>query len=113
MRLAAVAGLALSLGAAPPTSVNDTAIIASTYPAALAEYRFFADASAQTPAVRVTPYRLNTPLWSDGAEKRRFMYLPAGAKANAHGEGLLDLPAGAALIKTFAFGTRWAARFRR
>ena len=57
----------------------------------------------QTPAARVTPYRLNTPLYSDGAEKLRFVYLPAGMQAKAQGEGLLDLPVGAALIKTFAF----------
>ena len=86
--------------------VKDTAITASAYPATLAEYGFFADVSAQKPAARVTPYRLNTPLWSDGAEKLRFVYLPPGAKAKANGEGLLDLPVGAALIKTFAFGAR-------
>ena len=86
--------------------VKGTAITASAYPATLAEYGFFADVSAQKPAARVTPYRLNTPLWSDGAEKLRFVYLPPGAKAKANGEGLLDLPVGAALIKTFAFGTR-------
>ena len=86
--------------------VNDAAITANAYPATLAEYGFFADVPAQKPAAGVTPYRLNTPLWSDGAEKLRFMYLPPGAKAKANGEGLLDLPVGAALIKTFAFGTR-------
>ena len=104
---AAVAGAAtVLLGAAPATAVNDAAIIASAYPATLAEYGFFADAAAQKPVVGVTPYRLNTPLWSDGAEKSRFLYLPPGAKAQANGEGLLNLPVGAALIKTFAFGTR-------
>ena len=102
----ASAVLALSLGAASPESVNDTAITASAYPATLTEYRFFTDAPAQKPSARVTPYRLNTPLWSDGAEKLRFVYLPSGAKATSTGEGLLDLPVGAALIKTFAFGTR-------
>ena len=86
--------------------VNDAAITANAYPATLAEYGFFADVPAQKPAAGVTPYRLNTPLWSDGAEKLRFMYLPPGAKAKANGEGLLDLPVGAALIKTFAFGAR-------
>ena len=94
------------VSAAPATAVNDVAITASAYPATLAEYGFFADASAQKPAAGVTPYRLNTPLWSDGAEKLRFLYLPPGIKAKANGEGLLDLPIGAALIKTFAFGTR-------
>jgi uncharacterized repeat protein (TIGR03806 family) len=90
--------------------VNDTAITASGYPATLAEYGFFTDASAQSPAARVTPYRLNTPLWSDGAEKRRFMYLPSGARAKANGEGLLDLPVGAALVKTFTFGPKGQER---
>ncbi len=86
--------------------VNDAAITASAYPATLAEFGFFADVPAQKPAAGVTPYRLNTPLWSDGAEKLRFVYLPPGAKAKATGEGLLDFPVGAALIKTFAFGAR-------
>lgn len=83
--------------------VNDAAVTAEAYPQTLAEFGFFADAAAQVPADGVVPYRLNTPLWSDGAEKLRFVYLPKGAKARAQGEGLLDLPVGAALIKTFAF----------
>ena len=93
----------LALGAAPAARVNDAAIAASAFPATLAEFGFFADAAAQKPAAGVVPYRLNTPLWSDGAEKLRFLYLPPGAKAKANGEGLLELPLGAALIKTFAF----------
>ena len=98
---------ALSLGAAPPRAVvSDLAITASAFPATLAEFGFFADASAQKPAAGVVAYRLNTPLWSDGADKLRFVYLPRGAQAKANGEALLDLPVGAALIKTFAFGTR-------
>ena len=65
-----------------------------------------ADAAAQRPVPGVTPYRLQTPLWSDGAEKLRFIYLPAGATAKAQGDGLLDLPVGAALIKTFKLDGR-------
>ena len=101
--MAIILGL-LAFGAAPAATVNDTAITQAAFPATLAEYGFFADAPAQKPAARVTPYRLDTPLWSDGAEKLRFLYLPPGAQAKAQGEGLLDLPVGAALIKTFAFG---------
>ena len=92
--------------AGPSGRVRDVIVTSSAYPATLAEYGFFVDASAQKPAAGVTPYRLNTPLWSDGAEKLRFLYLPPGAKAKAGGEGLLDLPVGAALIKTFTFGPR-------
>ena len=94
------------LGAGSVPKVSDAAITASAFPASFAEFGFFTDASANKPAAGVTPYRLNTPLWSDGAEKLRFLYLPPGAKAKAGGEGLLDLPVGAALIKTFTFGVR-------
>lgn len=97
----ALAALVL-LGATPP-GVNDAAVVSPDLPTELSTFGFFRDGAAQTPAERVTPYRLNTPLWSDGAEKLRFLYLPAGARARAQGEGLLDLPVGAALVKNFAF----------
>ncbi|HVR91155.1 MAG TPA: SO2930 family diheme c-type cytochrome [Novosphingobium sp.] len=100
-----LAGAAVTT-AAPPSGVRDAAVIGSAFPATLAEFGFFNDASASRPAVGVTPYRLNTPLWSDGADKHRFLYLPPGARAVAQGEGLLELPVGAALIKTFVFGPR-------
>lgn len=89
--------------ATPPGSVNEAAISDQAMPRVLSEYGFFADAPAQIPGKGVTAYRLNTPLFSDGAEKLRFVYVPAGAKARANGEDLLDLPVGSALIKTFAF----------
>ena len=97
------AAAAVAHAAAPAAGPNDVAVTAEAFPATLAEYGFFTDAPGQVPAARVTPYRLNTPLWSDGAEKLRFIYLPAGAQAKADGENLLQLPVGAALIKTFAF----------
>ena len=107
IRVFSALGLAALLpSAAPPASVSNAAITASAFPATLAEFGFFADAGASRPAAGVVAYRLNTPLWSDGAEKLRFLYLPPGVKAKAGGEGLLDLPVGAALIKTFAFGPR-------
>ena len=101
------AGSAIAANGSPgPVGVSDAAVTGATFPATLAEFGFFADAGADRPAAGVVPYRLNTPLWSDGAEKHRFLYLPPGVKAAAKGEGLLDLPVGAALIKTFSFGPR-------
>jgi uncharacterized repeat protein (TIGR03806 family) len=97
------AAAAVARAAAPAPAPNDAAITEEALPRSLAEYGFFADAPAQIPAARVTPYRLNTPLWSDGAEKLRFVYVPVGMQARADGENLLELPVGAALIKTFAF----------
>jgi uncharacterized repeat protein (TIGR03806 family) len=97
------AAAAVARAAAPAQAPDDAVVTGDAFPATLAEYGFFADAAAQIPAARVTPYRLNTPLWSDGAEKLRFVYVPAGMQAKADGENLLELPVGAALIKTFAF----------
>jgi len=98
---------ALAVRAAPAEDVSDSAIQADAMPPLLSDYGFFADAPAQQPAKGVVPYRLNTALWSDGADKLRFVYVPSGAKASAQGAeangGLLDLPVGSALIKSFAF----------
>lgn len=101
--------LALALASAAVAIARDTpapsdAVIAGTgFPQRLSEFGFFADGARQLPSERVVPYRLNTPLYSDGAEKLRFVYVPPGKQALAAGEGLLDLPVGSALIKTFAF----------
>ena len=100
--------LTAALNGAP--AVNDAAITGDAYPAALSEYRFFADLHARTPAARVTPYRLNTPLFSDYAEKQRYLYLPTGVQAGYQPDAVLDLPVGAALIKTFGYST--AGSFR-
>lgn len=87
-----------------PEPVNDAAITGAAFPSVLSEYGFFQDGRAQEPAARVYPYALNTPLWSDGADKLRFVYLPDGTRMEADGEGLFKFPVGAAIIKTFAFG---------
>ena len=110
--------LALAIGALTfltaaldrPAGVVDTAITADGYPAALSDYGFFTDLRARTPAARVTPYTLNTALFSDYAEKQRYLYLPTGARAGYQPETVLDLPVGAALIKTFGYTT--AGTFR-
>mgnify|MGYP006397398141 CR=1 FL=1 len=104
--LALAGSIALNPGrgaAEPVMAVSDAAVL-DGMPATLEEYGFFADAPRQQPAVGVTPYRLNTPLYSDGADKLRFVYVPQGQRIAADGEGLLRFPVGTALIKTFAFG---------
>ena len=95
---------AVTAMATVPRIETDAVIMDSAMPRSLSAYGFFADPAAQIPNGGVTPYRLNTPLYSDGAEKLRFVYLPDGAAMAPNGEGLLDIPVGGALIKTFAFG---------
>jgi uncharacterized repeat protein (TIGR03806 family) len=109
-RALAALGAVLCLGAAPaPTAVALDALMTSTPAPTLAAYRLFTDDGAHHPNAGVTPYALNTPLFSDYAEKSRFLYLPPGTHAAYRAEGALDLPVGAILIKTFAY----PADFRR
>lgn len=96
------AGVA-SVRALPSSVVQDATIQSDDLPRSLAVFGFFRDAGAREPSPGVVPYRLNTPLYSDGAEKLRYIYLPDGAQAIADGEGLLQFPVGTAIIKTFAF----------
>jgi len=107
-RMAVLAGLMLggsTLGGAasplPPVALD--LIIGDTLPQHLSDYRFFTDRVATRPNARVTGYALNTPLFSDYAEKARFLYVPPGTRAGYGAAGALDLPVGSALIKTFAF----------
>ena len=86
-----------------PTGVNDAAITAEGWPAHLSDYAFFTDLRVRTPAQRLMPYDLETPLFSDYAGKERYIYLPAGARAKYDPDKPLDLPVGAALIKTFGY----------
>jgi uncharacterized repeat protein (TIGR03806 family) len=105
-RLLAAFGLAIALAAsatAQPASVNDGAIMAERPAELLSAYRFFRDAGARAPNNGVTPYDLNTALYSDGALKIRYLYIPRGAAARYSDEGVFDFPLGAVLIKTFGF----------
>jgi len=115
-----LAGAALALSVAgtrdvhaipPPIVVNDEAIMGDGFPRMLAEFGFFNRIDGRVPTGRVIAYELNTPLYSDGADKLRYIYVPEGAKITADGDGLLQFPVGTAIIKTFAFGEGDDQRF--
>ena len=70
----------------------------------LSEYGFFrGDMAEQQPVEGVLPYELNTPLFSDYAQKLRFVQLPEGQAATYREREVLDLPVGSVLIKTFYY----------
>ncbi len=50
----------------------------------------------------VTPYDLNTPLFTDYAHKLRAVWMPAGSSAT-YGDERFDYPAGTVLSKTFYY----------
>jgi uncharacterized repeat protein (TIGR03806 family) len=92
-----------SATAQAPAGVNTGAIMAERPPQTLAAYRFFRDVGAREPNARVTPYDLNTALYSDGALKFRYVYIPEGQQARYSADDVFEFPVGTVLIKTFAF----------
>lgn len=52
----------------------------------------------------VQAYHPRFPLWSDGAAKERFIYLPAGTHIDTSNPDRWTFPLGTRLYKTFAFG---------
>lgn len=60
----------------------------------------------EEPASGLIPYEINSPLWSDGADKRRWLALPDGQAAHPNQEGDLDLPVGSVLMKEFRLADR-------
>jgi len=54
-------------------------------------------------AADLVPYDLNSPLWSDGALKRRWVRLPAGTTLGYAGQGAFDFPIGTMVVKEFSY----------
>ena len=50
------------------------------------------------------PYSVNSPLWSDGAQKDRWLFVPEGKKIGVLPDGDLDVPPGSVAVKTFTVG---------
>ena len=75
-------------------------------PARLSETGCFDPADVTRPLPALLPYTVNAPLWSDGADKDRWLALPDGARIRVLPDGDLELPPGSALIKTFRLGAR-------
>jgi hypothetical protein len=71
----------------------------------LSEYRFFKGAlKDQIPNDNVIPYKPASSLFTDYALKHRFVWLPPRTKATYVADNkIIDLPVGAALIKTFYY----------
>lgn len=56
------------------------------------------------PISRAVPYEVNSPLWSDGADKTRAFVLPAGQKIKVDAAtGKWIFPVGSVMIKSFLF----------
>lgn len=80
--------------ASDPTSIGD-------YPQTLSATGLFSDVPSLTPAPGLTEYEVNTPLWSDGAAKTRWMALPGTERIHFDPSEPWTFPIGTVLVKHF------------
>ncbi len=72
-----------------------------SFPKQLSQTGCFEPGDPTRPVAGLIPYDLNAALWSDGAQKERFLALPDAAKISVAPSGDFDFPNGSVLAKTF------------
>jgi uncharacterized repeat protein (TIGR03806 family) len=87
-----------------PASIPDSG--SQGLPPLLSATGCFDAANPNRPGPALIPYSVNMPLWSDGADKKRWLALPDGATVRVQPDGDLDLPPGTVTIKTFELDGR-------
>ncbi len=95
---------ALFIASPLAAEVNQDAILARKPPKTLAEFGFFQDLTTMQPDAALVGYTLSAPLFTDYADKTRYIYAPGPAPYQT--DGVLAFPVGSALIKTFHYGDR-------
>lgn len=82
-----------------------------TFPTLLSQTGCVDSAHPTLPAAGMIPYGVNLPLWSDGADKERWMALPDGQQLHLAEDGAVVYPVGSVLMKHFSVaGTRVETR---
>ncbi|GEM_PF-3384907 len=84
-----------------PARVASPCNIPDPPPALLSQTGCFSDLLARTPAPGVVLFTINATLYSDGAEKSRWVVLPPGQSAGVAADGNLLMPDGTITIKDF------------
>ncbi len=90
-------------GAAPAGAVDAARLLAPEPAPKLSDYGLFADAGGRVPAAGVVRYTLNTPLFSEYAEKARYVWMPPGSQASYRERGVIEFPVGSVIVKSFAY----------
>ncbi len=67
----------------------------------------FEDSDPTQTVAGVIPYDVNSPLWSDGAEKERFLAIPDGEAIHIDEDHFWEFPLGTVLVKNFLFHGRY------
>ena len=74
-------------------------------PPTLAQTGLFDDWRRLVPRPHLVRYDVNVPLWSDGAEKLRWIALPPGQAVECTSDGKFRFPGGTVFVKHFALAT--------
>ncbi len=83
----------------------------SVPPPSLRATGLYVDWETKTIAPANRPFTPQYPLWSDGARKRRWIYLPAGSAIDATQPDAWQFPVGTRLWKEFTFSRRTETRY--
>lgn len=71
------------------------------FPKLLSQTGLFASTRDHKPAPGLIPYEVNAQLWSDGADKLRYIAIPGDGKMEYVSEKRWNFPVGSVLVKTF------------
>jgi hypothetical protein len=74
------------------------------FPKLLSETGLYADIAKGTLGTGVRAYEVRYPLWSDGAEKKRWVYIPPGQKIDTADMDFWNYPVGMKAWKEFSVG---------
>jgi uncharacterized repeat protein (TIGR03806 family) len=85
----------------PPVAGLAVGLDPRKLPTRLSETGLFACLDDMEPSPGLVPYDVNSPLWSDGAVKRRWIALPGGATVCYSRDGEWQFPVGTILVKHF------------
>jgi uncharacterized repeat protein (TIGR03806 family) len=96
----------------PVASIKLPATAEEGLPKTLSAIGIFADKNL-TPKPGVIPYSLNSSIWADGAEIRRWMILPDAGKIGFSPTGEYTWPGGTVFVQNFEMVTNQATNTRR
>jgi hypothetical protein len=106
----ALAGVTLASAAIAAVGTGDAHSSARHAPRRLAETGLYSDFASRTVDPRNLHYSPQYPLWSDGARKSRWIYLPPGAAIDARNPDAWVFPVGTKIWKEFAWSQRVETR---
>ena len=72
-------------------------------PAKLSQTGLFEDLRERTPSSKAIAYEPALPLWSNGSDKQRLLFLPKGERIDNARRDHWDFPVGTLFVKTFHF----------